>query len=151
MNTDIQKLISDLSAKGKSYSNIATVLVTMDHAKNKTEANKLLDEAGIQKTAGKRGITDRMYDFLAEEKRTKEELEAWVKEHGTANTLRWLSTHQKVRELVNRVRDEVAAKSGVVTDTVEVIEITEPAETDQRDVISQITAFNKLPKHEVAA
>ena len=57
-------------------------------------------------TVNRRGITDSMYDFLTAEKRSAEDLEKWIGENGTANTMRWIKSHDKVRVLVNTLMDK---------------------------------------------
>lgn len=101
--TNIKKL-QEMAANGKSFSALVTYLTVTDEAANKAEAEKMLQEAGIEK--GKRiGITEAMYDYLAEKPRTEDELHQWIVDNGTENTLRWEKSHQKVRELANRIHE----------------------------------------------
>lgn len=100
MKAEIKKLITDLNAKGKSYSTIRNVLLGMDHAKNAKEADKLLAEAKIEK-GRKIGIIDAMYDFLIQEKRSELDLKTWIDQNGTENTIRWIKSHDKARVAIN--------------------------------------------------
>ena len=107
MNANVKKLIDTLNAKGKSYSQIQTTLVALDHAESASKAAELLKEAGIEK--GKKvAILDAMYDYLKEAPRTEEEFKAWVEANGTENTMRWIKTHDKARQMANEIHAKYA-------------------------------------------
>lgn len=109
----VSDFINKLTKKGKTYPKIKDALVTMDLAENVKEAEGFLKTEGIEKSAvTKRGITDSMYDYIGSEERSAEELKKWIEENGTANTLRWIKSHDKVRELVNTVRKATEATEG---------------------------------------
>jgi len=107
--TEIVKTVKRLVEEGKTAAKIAAAISVIYDIKPE-EAKKLAIENGAKTRGVKRGITDAMYDFLAEKPRTKEELKEWIEENGTPNTARWLSSYDKTRELVNRV----FAKAGIV-------------------------------------
>jgi len=107
MNATVKKFIADLNVKGKSYSAIYAALLTLDYAKDKKEADKFLVESGIEK-GNKKNIIDNMYLFLEEGVKSEEEFKSWIIENGSANTLRWIKAHDRVRVLTNKLHEKLA-------------------------------------------
>jgi hypothetical protein len=105
MKAETKKFIANLVDANKSYSAIESALVTLDHAKDKAEAQKLLADAGVEK-GQKKAIIDEMYSFLEEKARTEEELKLWIEQNGTDNTMRWFKTHDKARQLANKIHEK---------------------------------------------
>ena len=64
------------------------------------------DKAEIEEALPKQvrqGFNAQFYDWLAESERSTEEVEEFVKEHGTANSVKHMSHYQNIADLARRI------------------------------------------------
>jgi len=119
MKAEIKNFINDRINAGKSYAKVRQLLLDMDHAKDAKEAEKFLKDAGVEKAVKRTSVIDGLYDYMFEAPRSYEDFETWIKSNGTDGTLKAINAHERVRVLMNKAHDRLAAEiaSGPVEPT----------------------------------
>ena len=123
ISTETRDLVESLVSAGKPYSQIAAVLLALDHAKNGKDAERILAALGVSKGGStRRGFLDNFYAFLQEGPKTQTESWNWVRENGSKNSVRWFVTHDKVRELANQLHANLGGNEIPVNDVTNLVD-----------------------------
>jgi len=106
MKAETRKFVESRVEAGKSYAQIISLLIGMDLASNRIDAEKILKEAKVEK-APKKGDVDQFYSWLETGKKTEIECKDYILAHMSKTNIAITSFHQRTRVMVNRLLDKV--------------------------------------------
>ncbi len=107
--TEIAKLIADRKEAGKTFAQIRDLLIALDHAESKTQAEKILLENGVDKKSGN-NFTSKFREFIvANPTASKAEAYEFIKANSTDKQL---DTKSHVNYFLNiaSLANEIAKK-----------------------------------------
>lgn len=97
----IENRVKELVGEGKTLQLVrATLLVEGFKQKDIREAT-----VGLANAQHRDGFNERFFDFLAEERRSDEEVKAFCEEYGSENTIRQFGWYSRIAKLSQRVWD----------------------------------------------